>query len=113
MILDSLKLNGKVAIITGAGRGLGRAMAVKLAEAGADIVAAARTQSQLDETAEAVKKTGRKCLIVPTDVTVSAQVNALAEATIKQFGKIDILINNAGSSRKLPTRIGGAVSTPT
>ncbi len=96
MILDSLKLDGKVAIITGAGRGLGRAMAVKLAETGADIVAAARTQSQLDETAEAVRRTGRKCLIVPTDVTVSAQVNALAAATIKQFGKIDILVNNAG-----------------
>ena len=96
MILDSLKLDGKVAIITGAGRGLGRAMAVKLAETGADIVAAARTQSQLDETADAVKKTGRKCLIVPTDVTVSAQVNALAAATVKQFGRIDILVNNAG-----------------
>jgi len=96
MILDSLKLDGKVAIITGAGRGLGRAMAVKLAEAGADIVAAARTQSQLEETADAVKKTGRKCLIVPTDVTVSAQVNALAATTVKQFGKIDILVNNAG-----------------
>jgi len=96
MILDSLKLDGKVAIITGAGRGLGRAMAVKLAETGADIVAAARTQSQLDETAEAVRKTGRKCLIVPTDVTVSAQVNALAAATVKQFGRIDILVNNAG-----------------
>ena len=96
MILDSFKLDGKVAIVTGAGRGLGRAMAVKLAETGADIVAAARTESQLDETAEAVRKTGRKCLIVPTDVTVSAQVNALADATIKEFGKIDILINNAG-----------------
>ena len=96
MILDSFKLDGKVAIITGAGRGLGRAMAVKFAEIGADIVAAARTQSQLDETADAVKQTGRKCLIVPTDVTVSAQVNALAEATIKEFGKIDILISNAG-----------------
>ncbi len=96
MILDSFKLDGKVAIITGAGRGLGRAMAVKFAETGADIVAAARTQSQLDETADAVRKTGRKCLIVPTDVTVSAQVNALADATIKEFGKIDILVNNAG-----------------
>jgi 2-deoxy-D-gluconate 3-dehydrogenase len=96
MILDSLKLDGKVAIITGAGRGLGRAMAMKLAEAGADIAAAARTQSQLDETADAVKKTGRECLIVPTDVTASAQVNALAAATLKEFGKIDILINNAG-----------------
>jgi NAD(P)-dependent dehydrogenase (short-subunit alcohol dehydrogenase family) len=96
MILDSLKLDGKVAIVTGAGRGLGRAMAVKFAMAGADIVAASRTKAQLDETAEEVKKTGRKCLIVPTDVTVSAQVNALAEATVKEFGKIDILVNNAG-----------------
>src|SRR5258707_2484127 len=96
MILDALKLDGKVGIITGAGRGLGRAMAVKFALAGADIVAASRTQAQLDETAEEVKKTGRKCLIVPTDVTVSAQVNAMAEAAIKEFGKIDILVNNAG-----------------
>jgi NAD(P)-dependent dehydrogenase (short-subunit alcohol dehydrogenase family) len=96
MILDSLKLDGKVAIVTGAGRGLGRAMAVKFAEAGADVVAAARTQSQLDETADAVKNTGRKCLVVPTDVTISSQVNALAAAAVKEFGQIDILVNNAG-----------------
>src|ERR1700730_18319435 len=96
MILDSFKLDGKVAIITGAGRGLGGVMAVKAGETGADIVAAARPQPQRDETADAVRKPGRKCLIVPTDVTVSAQVNALAEATIKEFGKIDILVNNAG-----------------
>ncbi|MGB6551919.1 MAG: SDR family NAD(P)-dependent oxidoreductase, partial [Candidatus Binataceae bacterium] len=96
MILDALKLDGKVAIITGAGRGLGRAMALKFAEAGADIVAASRTQAQLDETAELVRKTGRKCLIVPTDVTDSAAVNAMAAAALKEMGKIDILINNAG-----------------
>src|ERR1700686_2488875 len=107
MILDSFKLDGKVAIITGAGRGLGRAMAVKFAETGADIVAAARTRSQLDETADAVKKTGRKCLIVLTDVTVSAQVNGLADAAIKEFGKIEILINSpgrgdSGAGKQLP-----------
>jgi NAD(P)-dependent dehydrogenase (short-subunit alcohol dehydrogenase family) len=96
MILDALKLDGKVAIVTGAGRGLGRAMAVKFALAGADIVAASRTQAQLDETAEEVKKTGRKCLIVPTDVTNSPQVNAMAAAAVNEFGKIDILVNNAG-----------------
>ncbi len=96
MILDALKLDGKVAIITGAGRGLGRAIAVKFAEAGADIVAASRTQAQLDETAELVRKTGRKCLIVPTDVTDSAAVNVMAAVALKEMGKIDILINNAG-----------------
>ncbi|HYA35952.1 MAG TPA: SDR family NAD(P)-dependent oxidoreductase [Candidatus Binataceae bacterium] len=96
MILDSFKLEGKIALITGAGRGLGRAMAVKFAEVGADIVAASRTRSQLEETAEAVGKTGRKCLIVPTDVTRSDQVNAMAEAALKEFGRIDILVNNAG-----------------
>jgi NAD(P)-dependent dehydrogenase (short-subunit alcohol dehydrogenase family) len=96
MILDSLKLDGKVAIITGAGRGLGRAMATSLASAGADIVAASRTQAQLDETAEQVRAAGKRCLIVPTDVTDSGQVNAMVEAALKEFGKIDILINNAG-----------------
>src|SRR5947208_155261 len=96
MILDSLKLDGKVAVITGAGRGLGRAMSVRFAQAGADIVAASRTLSQLEETAEEVRKTGRKCLIVPTDVMQSSQVNAMAAAAIKEFGRIDILVNNAG-----------------
>ncbi len=96
MILDSLKLDGKIALITGAGRGLGRAMAVTFAEAGADIVAASRTQAQLEQTAAEVKQTGRKCLIVPTDVTNSEQVNAMAAAAIKEFGRLDILVNNAG-----------------
>jgi NAD(P)-dependent dehydrogenase (short-subunit alcohol dehydrogenase family) len=96
MILDALKLDGRVAIITGAGRGLGRAMAIKLAEAGADIVAASRTRAQLEETAAGVVKTGRKCVIVPTDVTNSEQVNAMAAAAIREFGRVDILVNNAG-----------------
>ncbi len=97
MILDSFKLDGKVAIITGAGRGLGRAMAVRFANCGADVVAAARTVSQLEETAAEVSKIGRKCLIVRTDVSDSSQVNAMAAAAIKEFGKVDILINNAGA----------------
>ena len=86
----------KVALVTGAGRGIGRDIALRMAKEGYAVGLIARTKSQLDETADAVKQTGRKCLIVPTDVTVSAQVNALAEATLKEFGKIDILINNAG-----------------
>jgi len=100
MILDNLKLDGKVAIITGAGRGLGRAMAVRFAQAGADVVVAARTLSELKQTAAQVQPTGRKCLIAQTDVTRSDQVNAMAQAAIKEFGRIDILINNAGGYHK-------------
>jgi len=97
-VLDKLRLDGKVAIMTGAGRGLGRVMAVALAEAGADIVAAARTQAQIDETAQLVRGTGRRCLAISTDVTDSAAVNALVEATIAEFGRIDVLVNNAGGA---------------
>ncbi len=100
MIFDSLRLEGKVAIITGAGRGLGRAMAIKFAESGADVVAASRTRKQLDETAEAVGKSGRKCLVVPTDVTRSDEVNAMVAAAIKEFGHIDVLVNNAGAGEE-------------
>ena len=96
MILDNFSLEGKVAVITGAGRGLGRAMAIRFANCGADIVAASRTVAQLEETAAAVRAVGRRCLIKPTDVTHSDQVNGMVEAAIAEFGKIDILINNAG-----------------
>jgi 2-dehydro-3-deoxy-D-gluconate 5-dehydrogenase len=97
MILDSFKLDGKVAIITGAGRGLGRAMALRFANCGADVVAASRTVLQLEETAAEVRKIGRKCLVTPTDVSRSDQVNAMVAAAVKEFGRIDILINNAGA----------------
>jgi NAD(P)-dependent dehydrogenase (short-subunit alcohol dehydrogenase family) len=100
MILDSLKLDGKIAIITGAGRGLGRAMAVRFATAGADVVIAARTLSELEQTAAKVRATGRKCVIAQTDVTRSDQVNAMAAAAITEFGRIDILVNNAGGYTK-------------
>ncbi len=96
MILDSLSLDGKVAIITGASQGLGHAMALKFAEAGADIVAASRTKEKLDQTAEEVRTLGRKCLVVPADVTNRRRSMRSSQAAIKEFGRIDVLVNNAG-----------------
>jgi NAD(P)-dependent dehydrogenase (short-subunit alcohol dehydrogenase family) len=92
----SQPLKGKVAIITGAGRGLGRSMAVGFAEAGANVVLAARTMDQLEETAELVKAAGGKSLIVSTNVAEEEQANNLAAQTISEYGRIDVLINNAG-----------------
>lgn len=96
MILDRFKLDGKVAIITGGGRGLGRAMAARFAHCGADIVAASRTLDQLNETKALVEAAGRKCLVVPTDVGRSADVNAMVAAAVKEFGRVDVMVNNAG-----------------
>lgn len=92
-------IDGKVIIITGGGTGLGRSMAVRLAEEGADIVVAARRVGPLEETAEMVRKIGRKALVIPTDVTDTAQVNNLIAKTLAGMGKVDVLINNAGIVR--------------
>ena len=92
-------LEGKVIIITGGGTGLGRSMAYRLAEEGAHIVVAARRLAPLEETAAGVRQRGGKALVVPTDVTDTAQVNKLMEKTLAEMGKIDVLINNAGIVR--------------
>jgi NAD(P)-dependent dehydrogenase (short-subunit alcohol dehydrogenase family) len=97
-ILDKLRLDGKVAVVTGAGRGLGRAMCLALADAGADLVATARTRSQIEETAGLVRAKGRRCLTVTTDVTDSPSVQAMVDATLKEYGRIDVLVNNAGGA---------------
>ncbi|MGH2587409.1 MAG: SDR family NAD(P)-dependent oxidoreductase, partial [Dehalococcoidia bacterium] len=94
--------SGRVALVTGAGRGLGKAMAVALASAGADVVLAARTESQLHETAEEIAGLGRAALPVRTDVTRPEEVEALVAAAIARFGRIDILVNNAGGTISKP-----------
>ncbi len=102
MVIDEFKLDGKVALVTGGGRGLGRAMALALAEAGADVAIAARTLSEIQQTASAIEQLGKKALAVQTDVTIWSQVEALMEQVVSTFGKIDILVNNAGRGLTKP-----------
>jgi len=91
-------LEGKVAFVTGAGRGLGRAGALALAAAGADLVLVSRTQSQLEATARLVEGLGRRALVAPADTRNAAEVEAAAAAAVARFGRIDILFNNAGTN---------------
>lgn len=100
--LKDFDVEGKVAIVTGAGRGIGKAIALTLAEAGADVVLVARTREQIDQAAEEVRKLGRKALAIPTDVTQEYQIKRAVERTISEFGKIDILVNNAGAYTDKP-----------
>jgi NAD(P)-dependent dehydrogenase (short-subunit alcohol dehydrogenase family) len=99
MILERFSLLGKTAIVTGGGTGLGKVMCHALAEGGADLVVAARNSGPIHGTAEEIIRLGRRAIAVPTDVTESEQVDRLVERTINEFGKIDILINNAGIAR--------------
>lgn len=95
-------LGGKVAVVTGASRGLGRAMAAALAAAGADVALAARSKADLEDTARAVEQAGRRALVVPTDVTSYPEVEALIERTVAELGRLDVLVNNSGVARVKP-----------
>jgi NAD(P)-dependent dehydrogenase (short-subunit alcohol dehydrogenase family) len=89
-------LADRVAIVTGAGRGIGKAIALALADAGADVVVGARTVSDIEATAGEITAKGRKALAVPTDVRQGDQVANLVDKAVAQFGTIDVLVNNAG-----------------
>lgn len=98
----SIDLSGKVALVTGGGRGIGRAAALSLAEAGADVCVTARTESQITETAELVRSLGGRSLAIAADATIASQVARVVEGTIASFGGIHILVNNAGMELPKP-----------
>jgi NAD(P)-dependent dehydrogenase (short-subunit alcohol dehydrogenase family) len=97
-MLESFDLSGRVALVTGAGRGIGEACALALAEAGADLVLVSRSRDQLTEVAQGVEAVGRSAEVAPCDVTSAEQVRAVAEAA----GRVDILVNGAGTNDPQP-----------
>jgi NAD(P)-dependent dehydrogenase (short-subunit alcohol dehydrogenase family) len=101
-VLDSFRLDGKVAIVTGASSGLGVAFAQGLAEAGADVAICARRAERLQTTKEAVEAQGRRCVAVEADVSVVGDCARVVEATKSELGRVDVLVNNAGIGTAVP-----------
>jgi len=91
-----MQLEGKIAVITGGGRGIGKSIALVFAGEGADVVIAARTEADLKKTAAEIEAMGRKCLAIVTDQAVPKQVHAMVDRTLEKFGRVDVLVNNAG-----------------
>lgn len=98
-VLDRFTLSGKVAIVTGAGQGIGKAIAIAFAQAGADVVCAARTLSDVEETADQIQALGRRSLAVKCDVTLEDERQALVAQTLEAFGKITHLVNCVGGGK--------------
>jgi len=101
-VMEMFRLDGRVAIVTGASSGLGVAFAAGLAEAGADVALGARRVERLDETRRMVEETGRRSLAVKTDVASPDDCQALVDATMAEFGRVDVLVNNAGVGTAVP-----------
>jgi 7-alpha-hydroxysteroid dehydrogenase len=102
LLLDRFDMTGRVAVVTGAGRGIGAGCARALAEAGADVAIVARTEEQLDAVAAEVHALGRRALVTVGDVSELATLDQLVEATVGEFGRLDVVVNNAGGSMPTP-----------
>jgi NAD(P)-dependent dehydrogenase (short-subunit alcohol dehydrogenase family) len=103
MTTQLLNLDGKVAVVTGGTSGIGLALSLGLADAGADVIASARRQQQVEDTANEIEKHGRKTLRIASDVCDRSSLEHLLAATLERFGKVDILINCAGKIKRTPT----------
>jgi NAD(P)-dependent dehydrogenase (short-subunit alcohol dehydrogenase family) len=101
-VLDKFRLDDRVVIVTGASSGLGVAFAIAAAEAGADVVLAARRADRLEQTAESVRAAGRRALTLPSDVTDPQRCTAIVDAAMQEFGRVDVLVNNAGVGTAVP-----------
>lgn len=106
MSTELFSLKDKVAIVTGASRGIGRAIALGFAEAGADVALAARTAGDLETLAKEIDSLGRKALVLPTDVLDRAAIQSMFDRTVEEFGHLDILVNNAGGSNFMSPVVG-------
>jgi 7-alpha-hydroxysteroid dehydrogenase len=102
MILDRFRVTDRVAVVTGAGRGIGAATAIALAQAGADVLISARTQDQLDKVAREIEAAGRRAVVVPADLTDLEAASGLAAAAVEAFGRLDIVVNNVGGAMPRP-----------
>jgi 7-alpha-hydroxysteroid dehydrogenase len=102
MILDRFRVTGRVAVVTGAGRGIGAASAIALAQAGADVLISARTEDQLAAVARQVEEAGRRAVVVPADLSDPDAVAGLAAAAASAFGRLDIVVNNVGGALPRP-----------
>ncbi len=107
MVLERFSLTDRAAIVTGSGRGIGAAIALAFAEAGADVVLTARTKEQLDEVAKQVGVLGRRAVVLPGDVNDEAHLRSLVDAATGELGRLDVVVNNAGA-----TILGSLVDTP-
>ena len=103
---ELFSITDKVALVTGASRGIGRAIALGFAEAGADVALAARSEGDLETLAKEIDAVGRKALVIPTDVRDRAAIQSMFDKTVDEFGRLDILVNNAGGSNFMSPIVG-------